>query len=133
MKLVRFLLPLALAAQCMAAHAASEQTQEWVYQTYSVATGRPLTPGLLRLTQDGDQYKMQLIMSDANQCYRSAAKALVTAEGGQQFIEMVPLMSGCEAVRFVVKTDGSGGTRELKQSDGSWKWDGTNRILTRKQ
>jgi hypothetical protein len=105
--------------------------QVWDYQSYNRA-GKAFE-GTLNLTEpQPGKFKVRLLFPNPDTCYRSELSAAVTNEQGQQVITIEPLMQGCPEVRFVLNTDGSGGKREERLVDGSWKWDKTERGLKKK-
>lgn len=118
-----------IAAALLASAAAA---QEWNYLAYN-SEGKVSGTGSLKLAEGAPgQFKATLIAPAMNVCYRSELAAKVTAEGDQQVITVEPRMRDCPEIRFVVKADGSGGKREVKQADGTWKWDDLERGLKRK-
>ena len=105
--------------------------QEWQYQSYN-RDGKAFE-GTLKLTEpQPGKFKVRLMFPNPDTCYRSDLSAAVTTERGQQVITIEPLMRGCPEVRFVLNPDGSGGKREERLGDGSWKWDNTDRGLKKK-
>ena len=105
--------------------------QEWDYQAYN-PSGKAFR-GTLTLTEaEPGKFKVRLMFPQQDTCYTSELSAAVTYQQTQQVITIVPLMRGCPEVRFVLNTDGSGGKREQRLSDGTWKWDNTERGLKRK-
>jgi len=121
------LLPLAAAAQ------------EWRLQTYhpddgSPSAGSPWAVGILKLSESGGRHRVHAIVPGGgiDPCWRAETGATVERQPDQLIIYMEPLMAGCLRVRFVLKADGTGGHREDRQPDGTWKHDGRERLLTRK-
>ena len=68
-----------------------------------------------------------------NKCYQGALDAEVTRTEETIVITIPPRLLGCDAIRFIIKNDGTGGKREMKSRD-RWIWDRFDRDLTiRKQ
>jgi hypothetical protein len=105
--------------------------QEWSYQTIG-ANRQPLNVGTFRLSEPNPgQYVGRIQAPDLDVCFRSELKAAVEKTSDQTLVVLEPLMSGCQRVRLVLNNDGSGGKREIYQSDGTWKWDERERLLKR--
>jgi hypothetical protein len=104
--------------------------QTWNYQGSQQhdAVG-PSYMGQITLEKIGGEYSFQMQHSNLDPCYKSAMKASV--ERTQSTITITPtsLIPGCGPVRFVLKTDGTGGFREFL-TDGQWRREEANRVLT---
>jgi hypothetical protein len=113
--------------------AAQSYAQEWEYISYNIITGKASSPGYLKLSEPAPgTYKAKLMFPNPDICFRSDLAATSVTEADRQIITLAPSMNGCPDVRFVLKADGSSGKREVRQPDGSWKWDNTERGLKRK-
>ncbi|MEJ8839345.1 hypothetical protein [Ramlibacter sp. AN1133] len=101
--------------------------QKWNYLTYD-ASG-PGSMGQISLEERGGEaeFRMQAVALDS--CYRSALKATVERTESTITITPTPRMGGCEKIRFVLNADGSGGYREILNSD-SWVREKRDRVLT---
>lgn len=111
---------------------ASLQAQEWTYQSYW--EGKPWSSNtIFKLTESGGEYRAEFIQgAGIDDCNRRGFRAMVERQADEQIIALPAVMAGCEERRVVVKNDGTGGRVEVRQADGSWKWDGFERILKRK-
>lgn len=108
-------------------------SQEWVYNSIDVKTGKPSYAGAFKLTEPvPGKYKGRLMFANPDSCWRNDLNASVEDLPEKQVITLEPLMRGCEEIRLVINRDGSGGRRELRVSESEWKWDGYDRGLQRK-
>lgn len=106
--------------------------QVWTFQSFA-PDGSPWELSSFELTRSGrGDYTGRYRISVAQPCVADAMKATVTREGDHQVITLAPARRECPETRLVVKTDGSGGRREVREPDGSWKWDGRDRGLQRR-
>ena len=106
--------------------------QEWTFESYT-PDGSFWHSSTFRLTETSrGGFSGRFHIPDALPCMSPSMRATVTHEPGHQIITLASPMRGCDEQRLVLKTDGSGGQREVKQPDGSWKWDGRERGLKRK-
>jgi hypothetical protein len=108
--------------------------QEWSYQTHA-GEGTPWQQTItFRLVESSPgQHRARFMMGGTmDECIRRELRATVELQADEQFVVLHPAMAGCPERRMVLKTDGSGGRMEVKQSDGSWKWDGHERVIKRK-
>ena len=64
-----------------------------------------------------------------NRCYQGDLSAVVSRTEAETIITIEPKLTGCEEIRFIIKNDGSGGRREVKNAS-DWVWDGAKRGLT---
>lgn len=111
---------LVVSAPCLA--------QVWNYTAYT-AEQQKRVPGTLTLIHDREQHYLQLLIGNQpDPCFNGKARAVVSTTEEHLLIEVLPLMSGCTAVRFVIHKDGSGGHRDLLV-DGSWVPDRLDRGL----
>ena len=65
---------------------------------------------------------------DMASCWRGDLVANVEKNDEVTLVTLVPRLTGCEELRFVLKNDGSGGQRQGRQGD-QWVWDGVDRGL----
>jgi hypothetical protein len=122
---------LAMPALLMAAGAIAQQ---WTFTGYLADRAYP--GGLLVLREDAPgQYKARVShwLPAEQLCGRVPVAATLVQQGDEQVLTLAPSrVAGCAQVRFLLKADGSGGRKEERQADGSWKWDGYERGLKRK-
>jgi len=106
--------------------------QEWNLMTFW--QGQPWQGGTLRLTEYAPgKHRVRVVIPQKDMCLDRDLEATVHRSGGELFIELQQLYRDCPAARYVVKEDGTGGRREVRQPDGSWaRPDAFDRILTRK-
>jgi len=105
--------------------------QEWSYQTIG-ADRLPQNIGTFRLSEPKPgQFVGRINAAPLDRCFQSELKAKVESTTEQILVILEPLFSGCPRLRLVLNSDGSGGRREVEQSDGSWKWDDRERLLKR--
>lgn len=105
--------------------------QEWSYQTIG-PDRQPLNVGTFHLSEPKPgQFLGRINAPPIDVCFRSALNAKIDRTPDQTLVVLEPLMTGCQRVRLVLNNDGSGGRREVQQSDGSWQWDGWERLLKR--
>jgi len=106
--------------------------QTWNYVGYHSITGEAWR-GSLELTEPAPgRFVARLVLHNPENCYGSKLAAQFERGQDQQVITVVPRMGGCPELRFVLKADGTGGRREIRQPDGTWAWDGAERGLTRR-
>ena len=96
---------------------------------YKVATKGGGTPGSVTLEQQ-DGKPIVRMLGRLNNCWsRQALKAHVSKTEDLTTITVEPALLGCDEIRFVIKNDGTGGKRQVKQG-GEWVDDGFDRGLT---
>lgn len=108
---------------------ASHQTQaeSWNYQSYN--QGGPAAPGYITLEEEKGEGRLTFFSGQMDVCYRGELKASVDRTDQTIVITIVPKFADCEQVRFVIKTDGTGGTRQTKKGE-DWVPDRVQRLLT---
>ncbi len=105
--------------------------QEWSYQTIG-DNRQPANLGTFRLSEPNPgQFVGRIQAPNLDICFGSELNAKVDRTSEQTLVVLEPLMTGCQRVRLVLNNDGSGGRREVQQTDGSWKWDERERLLKR--
>ena len=105
--------------------------QEWSYQTIG-SNREPLNVGTFRLSESKPgQLRGRINAPPLESCFRSELDASVERSSEHTLVVLEPLFLGCPRLRLVLNNDGSGGRREVQQSDGSWKWDERERLLKR--
>jgi len=107
----------------------SHQTkaESWDYQTYN--RSGPAAPGYVTLEDKEGQSRITIVAPQMDLCYQGYLKATVDRTDQTIVITVAPKLSGCDEIRFVIKTDGTGGTRQVKRGE-QWVQDGVNRLLT---
>jgi hypothetical protein len=121
-------------AVAMVAFTQGLAAQEWAYQVY-VGEGFPSDQVItfqLKAASPGQHTARFVVGGTLDDCIRREHKATVSMQGEEQVVVMEAPMRGCPDRRLVLKTDGSGGRMEMKQTDGSWVWDGRERGMKRK-
>ena len=64
-----------------------------------------------------------------SRCSKVDLKATVEQSESTIIITPIPRVMGCDEVRYIIKADGTGGIREVKNGD-NWVPDGIDRKLT---
>ncbi len=104
----------------------SAGAQTW---NYKVATDDGGSPGSVTLEYKDGKPVMRML-GRLNRCWsRQELKAQVTKTGDVTTITVEPALIGCEEIRFLIKNDGTGGSRQIK-TGGEWVDDGFDRGLT---
>jgi hypothetical protein len=126
----------ALAMGLVAVSAAHAQT--WEYKSYKKVGGRGGTfdrekfnLGEITLEEKDGKAVVRQIVGTVDACLRGEIPALVTRTDATITIELQQI-SGCEPTRYVIRTDGSGGIREMKRND-RWVNDTFDHGLTLKK
>jgi hypothetical protein len=125
MKKIIYLL-LALACASLSAHATETS---WNYVAYDVVTGDKTADGYITLTENAGAAKLLLMAGRMNKCFSQKLDAVVERTTDATTIVAEPIYRGCDKLRFVLKADGTGGTREVWAVD-KWEMDPRNRVLT---
>lgn len=121
---LHWLLAGAALAALLAPRPAHADEQVWNYKSYKKARSggsydaNNFVAGTLTLEEKGGQASVTISAGFIETCYAGALPATVTRTDTQTVIEVPPKMPGCEHYRYVIRNDGSGGTRELKRGDG---------------
>lgn len=116
-----------LALSGISAHAATETS--WLYQSYDTRTGDKMAPGYILLKEDGESATLRVIAGRMNKCFSRDLESHVERTPTTTIITAEPSLRGCEKLRYAIKTDGTGGTREVWVSD-KWELDTKDRVLT---
>lgn len=103
--------------------------QTWTYQLFSGSTGEPMGLSYITLEERAGKALFRMTGVELSVCYRQELPATVTKTEFTTIIEVPPAFASCDHIRFVIKNDGTGGQREVKNGSG-WAWDGLNRRLT---
>ena len=112
--------------------ATSAAAQTWEYLSYYPSgpkAGSLSAPGYVVLEEKSGKATFRIVAGSLSTCYENALDATVTKTETTTTITTAPRMQGCGEVRFVIKNDGSGGRREVKNG-AEWVWDGKERGLT---
>jgi hypothetical protein len=117
---------LVLAFASLAAHAAETN---WNYQSYDVKSGEKSAQGTLKLTENGGVAKLRLMAGAMNKCFSQDLDATVERTAVSITIVAEPIYHGCDKLRYILKADGTGGTREVWAAD-KWEMDPRDRVLT---
>jgi hypothetical protein len=117
------LVAIAIAA-FVATTAASAQT--WTYKSYKKGgmggqyDKERFVMGTITLEEKDGQAYFSMNAGITDQCLRGRIPAVVTKSDATTVIEPQSGLAGCEKFRYVIRNDGSGGTREVMRGDG-WK------------
>lgn len=124
--------PLAMATLLAAAALAplSAQAQTWEYKSYKRSLGgqynkENFVVGTIKLEEKDGKATFFTNAGVMDACRRAEVPAQVTRTDAEITIEPEISLAGCEKFRLVIRTDGSGGRRELWRGD-RWvdsKWD----------
>ncbi len=112
----------------VAAGAVSAQT--WEYKSYKKSLGgqynkENFVVGSITLEEKDGKATLKTIAGAMDACRRNELPAQVTRTDAEITIEPEVPMSGCERWRVVIRSDGSGGRREVWRGE-KWvdtKWD----------
>jgi hypothetical protein len=118
---------LLLAAATAAPLVAGAET--WTYQLYSSTTGEPTALSYISVEERSGKSVFRMVAAHVHDCFRQALPAQVARTAATTIIEIAPAFVGCDHVRFVIRNDGSGGERQIKDGEG-WRSDGLDRRLT---
>lgn len=102
--------------------------QTWTYKSYKKdrASGQydkdRFVSGTIRLEDEADgQARFRMIAGAVDVCYRGAVPVTVERSAELLVITSQQPVAGCEVFRYQIRTDGSGGFKEVKR-DGSDVW-----------
>lgn len=109
----------ASAALCVAGllAAAAAAAQTWEYRSYKKnAAGQyesdKFVPGTISVDEKDGQGTFRMIAGRVDVCYRGGLPAAVTRTAELTVIEVTQPVPGCEAFRYTIRNDGSGGFKE---------------------
>ncbi len=112
------------------------QAQTWEYKSYKKKNGvfdkERFNIGEVTLEQKDGKAYWHMVAGGTDACLRGDIPATVTKTDATTTVELQPAMAGCEQIRYVIKNDGSGGDREVKQSE-KWVRDPWDHGLTLKK
>lgn len=113
----------------LAAAPALSVAQTWNYTSYG-PDGKP-GPATIKLTEKDGVASFQMTAPQLSACWKSQLKAAVERTPTTITITPEPPLPDCEQVRFLIKADGTGGTRQSRR-DASAQWidEGRDRKLT---
>lgn len=106
------------------------QAQTWEYKSYKRSLGgqynkENFVVGTVKLEEKDGKATFFTNAGVMDACRRAEVPAQVTRTDAEIIIEPEISLAGCEKFRLVIRTDGSGGRRELWRND-KWvdsKWD----------
>ena len=106
------------------------QAQTWEYKSYKRSLGgqynkENFVVGTVKLEEKDGKATFFTNAGVMDACRRAEVPAQVTRTDAEITIEPEISLAGCEKFRLVIRTDGSGGRRELWRND-KWvdsKWD----------
>lgn len=110
--------------------AAATQAQTWEYKSYKRTQGGQYSKdnfvvGTITLEEKDGKATLKTIAGAMDACRRAELPAQVTRTDAEITIEPEVPMAGCEKWRVVIRTDGSGGRREVWRGE-KWvdtRWD----------
>jgi len=105
------------------------QAESWNYQTYSISKGTAAAPGYLTLEESQGESRIKIVAPKMGTCWETDLKASVERTDQTIVITVVPRFATCEEIRFVIKTDGTGGIVQKKRGD-AWVSEPDDRLLT---
>lgn len=111
----------ALAFGLGAAHA--QTTQSWNYKSYKKggAGGQydenRYVAGTISIEEKDGKHWFRMVAGATDVCYRGALPVKVTRSDATTTIEVEQAVSGCEEFRYVIRNDGSGGTKETRRGE----------------
>jgi hypothetical protein len=127
-----------LIATLLAAAAVCAQT--WDYRSYKKGKSSMgnqydkgnYVDGTITLEEKDGKGVMRLTAGSVDICLRGELAVAVEKTGETTIITVPPPVTGCEEIRYVIKNDGSGGTRQVKRGD-AWVNDRFEHLLTLKK
>jgi len=128
LKSLRLLTLALLAALGLAAHA---ETKSWNYQAYT-ASGSKANVGYFTVTEEDGNASFKMFASTLHNCLKANLKAHVERTDDTVIVTVSPRYHGCDEFRLVLKADGTGGKRQVRNGD-EWVDDGLDRDLTIKK
>ena len=126
-RFIRLYFVIAMVSFCSVA--TSAEAQSWNYLTTTTSMTGSRVPGYVTLETQGNKSIFRMSAGNLNRCYQGDLSAVVSRTEAETIITIEPKLTGCEEIRFVIKNDGSGGRREVKNAS-DWVWDGAERGLT---
>jgi len=121
-----------LAAAVPAAFAGDAQT--WDYKSYRKDRGGQYSKenyntGTISIEPDGSAWRFRLMAPQLDVCYHAPLPAEVERTDATTTITVEQPVQGCDVFRYIIRNDGSGGTKEVMRG-GKWKPDGFDHGLT---
>ena len=126
---------IAIALLALALSASAGAAQTWDYKSYKKngAGGNfskeNFVLGTLSLEERDGKASVRLIAGTVDACLRGEIPVRVERADAATTIELQQPLAGCEAIRYVIRNDGSGGDREVRRGD-QWVKDGWDHLLT---
>jgi hypothetical protein len=124
LKLIKYL---TLISAILFSQVAFGQTWTWKYISY--LNGQRSYEGSVELSAKSNAFVMKFIVPNMNRCWQGELDAVPLIEDKVLIITLNPPISGCQKVRFVLNTDGSGGDREFL-ANNEWKKEDVDRGLS---
>jgi hypothetical protein len=113
-----------IALACLATLiAGSAHAQTWEYKSYKKGGAGGtydkdrFTLGTISLEEKDGKHFFRMVAGPVDVCYRGALPVNVTKTDATTTIEVIQAVSGCEEFRYVIRNDGSGGTKQTKRGD----------------
>lgn len=102
----------------IAAWATPSFAQSWEYKSYKKSgqggqyDRTRFVAGTISLEEKDGKAFFRMVAGEVDACLRGEIPALVTRDETTLTIEPQFAIAGCERIRYVIRTDGSGGVRE---------------------
>jgi hypothetical protein len=126
-RLLKFIVPFALVASTVAAIGGIKT--EWNYQSYDIRNNLAVAPGYITLYEAESGTTLKIFVPNMIKCFQQTRDATVERTEKTITITTTPAIDGCDQIRFVLKADGTGGTRQTRVND-KWVIDKRERVLT---
>jgi hypothetical protein len=124
---LKFIVPIALIATSFVA--ICDTKTEWNYQSYKIVNNEIDAPGYITLNETETGATLKIFVPSMIKCFKQTRDATVERTEKTITITTTPVIDGCDQIRFVLKADGTGGTRQTKVND-KWVIDKRDRVLT---
>ena len=116
----------AAVALCATLAATGAAAQSWEYKSYKrIGPGNQydkdnFIAGTIQVEPKGEQWAFRMIAGKVDVCYRGALPAVVNKTEELTTIEVSQPVPGCEAFRYTIRNDGSGGFKEVLEGE-QWR------------
>ena len=107
----------ATAAAALLLACAATQAQTWEYRSYKKDNQgqydkERFIPGTISVEEKNGEATFRMVAGRVDVCYRGGLPAKVTKTDETTFIEVTQPVTGCEAFRYTIRNDGTGGFKE---------------------
>ncbi len=118
----------AIALACAAGVlASSARAQTWEYKSFKRDRATKqyskdnFVAGTISVEEKNGEHFFRMTAGELDVCYRGALPVTVERGAGTIVITARQPVPGCEDFRYRIREDGSGGIKEVRQSDGEWR------------